>query len=159
MRHPEERALVAAGNSLKINLKADNEVAPTLPVVAELAAAEGVRRIQAITTEAISTAAYPGRYARCIAWLVKPVDVKLRPCRAHIDTGIEARPDRHGSDNWYILITTRNRGVDVCCVCLRRNCERAKRGHRGADIFRARPEAKNAGKFHVLDPHLVCSQA
>ena len=76
MRHPEERALVAAGDSLKINLKTENEVAPTLPVVAELAAAKGVRRIQAVTTEAIS-AGYPGRYARCIAWLKKPVDVKL----------------------------------------------------------------------------------
>ena len=69
--YPEEGALVAAGDSFKINFKAENEVAPTLPIVAELAAAEGVCRIQAIATEAISAAAYPGRYARCVAWLDK----------------------------------------------------------------------------------------
>ena len=47
-----ERSLPPA-YSLKVRFNANNEVAPALPVEAQFAAAEGVRRVQMIAAKAI----------------------------------------------------------------------------------------------------------
>ena len=63
----QKGALIAAGHSLKVRFNTNNEVAPALPVIAELAAAEGVRGVQMIAAKAVSAFGVSGIASRVIA--------------------------------------------------------------------------------------------